>query len=139
MNDQPVRRRSRKKPNGDMVRATRRRRRAGDGWELWSLRRPLLAYVLTVQVTALIVTILLVSSQRIELADLAILAGIVALGITKEELTRGVERMRRRFSDTPYQNMTSVWTLSAALVLPAGMAAVVVVALYTHLGIRTWR
>jgi diguanylate cyclase (GGDEF)-like protein len=115
------------------------RRRADDGWELWSLRRALLAYVLTVQVLALIVTVLLTSSQRIGVADLVMLAVIVAMGIAKEELTRHVERMRRRFSDTPYQNMTSVWTLAAALVLPAGLAAVVVVALYTHLWIRTWR
>ena len=140
MSDQPVRRGPRTKTGrGDTMHAARPRRRADDGWEVWSLRRPLLAYVLTVQVLALIVTILLASSQRIGVADLAMLAGIVALGITKEELTRHVERMRRRFSDTPYQNMTSVWTLAAALVLPAGLAAVVVAALYAHLWIRTWR
>ena len=140
MSDRPVRRRPRTRTGrGDTKGAAHQRRRVSDGWELWSLRRPLLAYVLTVQVLALIVTILLASSQRIGQADLAMLAGIVALGIAKEELTRHVERMRRRFSDTPYQNMTSVWTLAAALVLPGGLAALVVVALYTHLWIRTWR
>lgn len=120
------------------ARAARFRRRASDGWEVWSLRRPLLVYVLSVQLAALIVTTLLIGSQRIDLNDLAMLAGIVALGVAKEELTRRVERMRRRFSDTPYQNMTSVWTLAAALVLPAGLAAVVVSVLYGHLWFRTW-
>jgi diguanylate cyclase (GGDEF)-like protein len=120
-------------------RPTRLRRRANDGWEVWSLRRPLLVYVLAVQLAALIVTISLSISQRVELTDLAMLAGIVALGMTKEELTRHVERTRRRFSDTPYQNMTSVWTLAAALVLPIILTAIVVVVLYGHLWLRTWR
>ncbi|TDV44175.1 GGDEF domain-containing protein [Actinophytocola oryzae] len=120
-------------------RSTRVRRRAIDGWEFWSLRRPLLVYVLTVQLAALIVTILLTGSQRVALADLSMLAGITALGVVKEELTRHVERIRRRFADTPYQNMTSVWTLAAALVLPPGLSAAVVVFLYAHLWFRTWR
>lgn len=119
--------------------SARRQRRANDGWEVWSLRRPLLVYVIAVQLAALIVTIGLAISQRIVGADLARLVGIVALGVTKEELTRQVERTRRRFSDTPYQNMTSVWTLAAALVLPAVLAATVVLVLYGHLWLRTWR
>lgn len=120
-------------------RVTRRRRRASDCWQVWSLRRPLLVYILAVQLAALIVTILLAFSQRPRPADIAMLAGIVVLGVLKEELTRHVERTRRRFSDTPYQNMTSVWTLASALVLPAGLAALVVTILYGHLWLRTWR
>lgn len=120
-------------------RSTRRRRRANDGWQIWSLRRPLLIYVLLVQLAALMVTTLLTASQRIDPDNLTMLASITLLGVTKEELTRHVERTRRRFSDTPYQNMTSVWTLAAALVLPAILTAVVVVVLYGHLWLRTWR
>jgi diguanylate cyclase (GGDEF)-like protein len=120
-------------------RVTRRRRRASDRWQVWSLRRPLLAYVLAVQAAALIVTMWLAFSQRVTLADVTMFTGIVALGILKEELTRHVERTRRRFSDTPYQNMTSVWTLAGALVLPTALAALVVTVLYGHLWFRTWR
>ncbi|WP_460401625.1 GGDEF domain-containing protein [Actinophytocola sediminis] len=81
----------------------------------------------------------MLNAQQIRLSDLAMLAGITALGVVKEELTRHIEQMRRRYSDTPHQNMTSVWTLAAALVLPAGLAAVVVAALYAHLWFRTWQ
>jgi diguanylate cyclase (GGDEF)-like protein len=107
--------------------------------ELWTLRRSLRVYVLAVQAAAIITTVVLLSTQQITMHDLTMLAGITALGILKEELTRHIERMRRRYSDTPHQNMTSVWTFAAALVLPAGLAAVAVALLYTHLWFRIWR
>ena len=122
---------------GHVLRVGRYARRSRD-WELWTLRRGLLAYVLTVQAAAIGTTFALVSHQRVDSVDLTMLAGIIALGIVKEEMTRHVERMRRRFSDTPHQNMTSVWTLAAALVLPPGLAVVVVAVLYAHLWLRTW-
>lgn len=107
-------------------------------WELWTLRPSLLTYVLTVEVVALGTTVAMLSHQRIGSADLLRLGALVALGLGKEELTRHVERMRRRYSDTPHQNMTSVWTLAAALVLPPGLAVVVVGALYAYLWLRIW-
>jgi diguanylate cyclase (GGDEF)-like protein len=47
--------------------------------------------------------------------------------------------MRRRFSDTPHVNMSSVWTLSAALVTTPALAAATTVVLYLHLWHRSWR
>lgn len=140
MSDRPARRRHHVASIrlGRMIRLGRFARRSRDRWEIGSLRRSLLFYVLTVEVIALIVTAALLSGQQVGLGDLTMLGGIIALGIAKEELTRQVERMRRRFSDTPHLNMTSVWTFAGALVLPPGLSAVVVVALYTHLWLRTW-
>jgi diguanylate cyclase (GGDEF)-like protein len=54
------------------------------------------------------------------------------------ELSRHVERVRRRFNDTPHVNLTSVWTFSAALVLPPVLTPVVVAVLYVHLFWRSW-
>jgi diguanylate cyclase (GGDEF)-like protein len=54
------------------------------------------------------------------------------------EATRHVERVRRRFNDTPHVNLTSVWTFSAALVLPPALTPIVVVVLYVHLFWRSW-
>ncbi|WP_177231825.1 GGDEF domain-containing protein [Amycolatopsis saalfeldensis] len=64
---------------------------------------------------------------------------VVGLGIGAAEMARQVERRRRRFADTPHVNFSSVWTLAAALVLPGILAAAVVVALYLHLWLRSWR
>ncbi len=64
---------------------------------------------------------------------------IVGLGVLAAEATRRVERMRRRFSDTPHVNMSSVWTLSAALVTTPALAAATTVVLYLHLWRRSWR
>src|SRR6266498_3225722 len=108
-------------------------------WELWTLRPGLRTYALAVEATAVGVTIALLSHAHVQLADLLMLAAIVALGLAKEELTRNVERMRRRFSDTPHQNMTSVWTFAAAVLLPPGLAVLAVGALYAYLWLRIWR
>ncbi len=107
-------------------------------WELWTLGRSLLAYVLAVEAAALGMTVVLIGQQHLGLGDLVMMGAIIGLGLGKEELTRHVERMRRRFSDTPHQNMTSPWTFAAALVLPPGLAIVVVATLYTYLWLRIW-
>ncbi len=107
-------------------------------WELWTLKPGLMAYALTVQAVALGVTIALISHSTIGSGDLLMSAAIIVLGLAKEELTRHIERMRRRFSDTPHQNMTSVWTFAAAVLLPPGLAVVVVAALYAYLWLRIW-
>lgn len=106
---------------------------------MWALKPGLLTYVLAVEAVALGATIVLISHSRVGLGDLLMLAAIIGLGLAKEELTRHVERMRRRFSDTPHQNMTSVWTLAAAVLLPPGLAVVVVAALYAYLWLRIWQ
>ncbi|HEX3587983.1 MAG TPA: hypothetical protein VHV74_00025 [Pseudonocardiaceae bacterium] len=54
------------------------------------------------------------------------------------ESTRGVERMRRWFSDTPHVNMSSVWTLSAALLTTPALVAATAAILYGHLWWRSW-
>lgn len=120
-----------------ILRLGRHARRSRD-WELWSLRPALIAYVLIVQAAAFGSTIVLVSLHRVGRGDLMMMSVIIAGGVLKEEMTRHVERMRRRVSDTPHQNMTSVWTLAAALVLPPGLVAVVVAVLYASLWLRTW-
>lgn len=122
---------------GRLIRPGRYVRRGRD-WEIWTLRRPVLLYVLAVQLVAIASTAALLRGHQIGWNDLVMMVGISVLGIVKEELTRHVEQMRRRYSDTPHQNMTSVWTFAAALVLPAGLAAVVVATLYAHLWFRTW-
>lgn len=107
-------------------------------WELWTQRRAVIAYVLAVEMTAIAMSVALLSQERIDRGSLLMLLAIVAMGLGKEEITRRVEQKRRRFSDTPHLNMTSVWTFAAALLLPAGLAIVVVVPIYGYLWLRVW-
>src|SRR5262249_5547956 len=51
---------------------------------------------------------------------------------------RQIERARRRITGTGHINMTSVWLLPAALLLPPAIVALLVVVLYWHLHFRSW-
>src|SRR6202000_444831 len=46
--------------------------------------------------------------------------------------------MRRVFPHTPHVNMSSVWTLSAALLTTPALTALAVAVLYIHLWARSW-
>lgn len=98
----------------------------------------MLIFILLVELAAVALTGLLVTASRIDAASLVTLGVIIGVGIGMGEATRHVERVRRRFTDTPHVNLTSVWTFSAALVLPPVLTPVVVVVLYLHLFWRSW-
>lgn len=107
-------------------------------WSLWSMPRHVTAYILGIDLAAISVTAVLLASHRPSGRDLVMTAVIIALGMVNTEISRHIERMRRRFADTPHVNLTSVWTVAAALVLSPGLAAAVVVLLYLHLWVRSW-
>ncbi|WP_165436188.1 sensor domain-containing diguanylate cyclase [Amycolatopsis suaedae] len=108
-------------------------------WKVWTLPPPVLTYLLIVEVTALAATALLAFVEPVHGVDLLYGAALIAGGLGFAEITRRVERLRKQFADTPHVNMSSVWTLSAALLVPPVLAAVVTVVLYTHVWLRTWR
>jgi diguanylate cyclase (GGDEF)-like protein len=61
------------------------------------------------------------------------------MGIVQAELSRQIERQRRRISaETPHFNMTSVWTFAGVLLLPPVLMTALVVVLYAHLAVRSW-
>lgn len=107
-------------------------------WALWREPTRVRVFVLLVEAAAVVLTVLLAGRGTVDPGSLATLAIIVGLGVALGELTRHVERVRRRFNDTPHVNLTSVWTFSAALVLPPVLTPVVVGALYLHLFWRSW-
>ncbi|WP_216216891.1 MFS transporter [Amycolatopsis aidingensis] len=120
--------------------AVERSSRAGRrGWALWTQPRRFVLYQLGVTAAAAAVSILVATSATIQSADLATLTIIVALGLLAAELSRQIERRRRRFSDTPHVNFSSVWTLAAALLLPPVLISAVAIVLYAHLWVRSWR
>jgi diguanylate cyclase (GGDEF)-like protein len=97
-----------------------------------------LTLLLAVEITAVTLTVFQALRGTVAVADLTTLAVIVGLGLAMGEMTRHVERVRRRFNDTPHVNLTSVWTFSAILMLPPVLVPVVICALYLHLFWRSW-
>lgn len=107
-------------------------------WGLWSQRPRVIAYCLTSDACAAAVTAFLFVKGPVTARDGVVLAALATLGLLQAELSRGVERMRRRVSRVAHINMTSVWTFAAVLMLPPELTAVLVVILYWHLAARSW-
>lgn len=105
---------------------------------MWSLPRPAIGFLLFVEVGAVVATVAAGSRYPTTTRELAFFGVVVVLGVLFAEATRRVERMRRWFSHTPHVNMSSVWTLSAALLTTPVLAAATVVLLYAHLWARSW-
>ena len=107
-------------------------------WSVWSLPRVAVGWLLTVEVAAVTTTVVLSFQHPVDRPRLEFFAAITVLGVVAAESTRSVERMRRWFSDTPHVNMSSVWTLSAAVLTTPALAAATSVILYGHLWWRSW-
>jgi diguanylate cyclase (GGDEF)-like protein len=108
-------------------------------WRLRRLPPAARGYLIGVEAAAVVATVVLAIRYPVTSRAAVLFAIIVALGVLAAEATKRVEGMRRRFSDTPHVNMSSVWTLSAALVTTPALAATTTVLLYLHLWHRSWR
>lgn len=111
----------------------------GPSSRLCRLPRAARGYLVGVEAVAVVATVVLAVRYPVTARAAVLFAVIVGLGVLTAEVTRRIERMRRRFSDTPHVNMSSVWTLSAALVTTPALAAATAVLLYLHLWHRSWR
>lgn len=100
--------------------------------------RGAVAFLLCVEAAAVAVTVVLGVRHPATPDQLGYFGIVVALGVLAAEATRTVERMRRWFASTPHVNMSSVWTLSAALLTSPGLTAATAVLLYVHLWGRSW-
>jgi diguanylate cyclase (GGDEF)-like protein len=85
-----------------------------------------------VALAALIVT-------RIELKPLVQCSLLLGLYIVFEEVSRRESSLRIRLSNGPRPDMTSVWNLAAAVVLPLGYAVVLITVLRGHRWLRHQR
>ncbi len=64
---------------------------------------------------------------------------LLACGAASTEASLGVERLRRRTDETPHIDLSSVWALAAAILLPGLVASALVAVLYVHIYLRIWR
>jgi diguanylate cyclase (GGDEF)-like protein len=118
--------------------STNERSRKPWHWALWNEPGRVLVLILFTEVAMVAATVLLAGHGVVDRDAFVTLGIIVFLGVTMGEMSRHVERVRRRFNDTPHVNLTSVWTFSAALVLPPALTPIVVGVLYIHLFWRSW-
>jgi MFS family permease len=89
-------------------------------WALWQVPRRARIFIVAVELFAVVVTVAVGFRDVITHAELRTSAVLVGLGLAMAELTRHVERRRRRFNDTPHVNMTSVWGGSGGAAASAG-------------------
>ncbi|WP_424190164.1 MFS transporter [Actinokineospora sp. G85] len=110
-----------------------------DRWVLWTKPRPGVVFLLAVEATALVCAIHAVLTDSFRVNDLVRWGVLVLAGLVAAESSQHVERMRRRFADALHVNLSSVWTIAAALALPTSLAVATTMSLYAHLWWRSWR
>ncbi|MFC5993291.1 GGDEF domain-containing protein [Pseudonocardia hispaniensis] len=95
--------------------------------------------VLLVEVTALALVVLHVARTPSWAEGSLGLAVLCLLGVAHTEIAVGVERMRRRVTEAPHVDLSSVWTFAGALLLPTGYAVLTAIVVHGHLWWRAWR
>jgi diguanylate cyclase (GGDEF)-like protein len=108
-------------------------------WQLWAGPRPMQWFVLAVNAAILVICVALVTTAQINGTDLKRFAVLLLLGVLFEEGANRVEHLRARLAATRHDDMTSVWTFAAALVLPPTMVVALVVAIRSHMWFRFQR
>jgi diguanylate cyclase (GGDEF)-like protein len=110
-------------------------------WSIWGIDRRVLVVVLAVELLAVVALAVSAAFGGGVYPDdgLWIVAVLLAAGAVSTEASRGVERMRHRTDEGPHIDLSSVWALAAAILLPGLLAGGVVVVLYTHIYARIWR
>lgn len=122
---------------GDQADGTARRPRSSGLRSLPPVALVLLVLVELAATGAVVLGALL--GPRPDGGDLLAAALLAVVAVCHTELSLNAERIRRRIAETRYVNMTSVWTFSAALLLPPAPATVLVLVVYTHLYLRVSR
>ena len=108
-------------------------------WAIWSTPTRLTFPVLVVELAAIALTASQFRGANLDRPTLVATAVLCVFGLAHTEIAVRVERVRRRITETAHVDLSSVWTFAAAVLLPAGFAAVVAVVVFTHLWWRSWR
>ncbi|WP_170191992.1 GGDEF domain-containing protein [Saccharothrix syringae] len=102
-------------------------------WHLWELPRPVLAYVLAVDVAALALVALTSVRGAVTGTDLVRFAVLSGAAVVHLEFARGIERMREMaVSGTPYVNLKSLWVFTGVVLLPLPLVAALTAITYLY-------
>jgi diguanylate cyclase (GGDEF)-like protein len=109
-------------------------------WPVWSLPRVVLFIIVVVEVSAVaLLAIEIAGARPVDQRALLTFAVLAVAGILSTEASLGVERIRRQSDETPHTDLSSVWNIAAAALLPPALAGVIVMIIYGHLYLRIWR
>lgn len=110
------------------------------GWALWTAPRRVVVLVVLIETVTAWLCAAAISADSITGADLLRFGLLVLLSVAYLEGTRQVEHRRRLFADAAgYTNMSSVWALAGAIVLPPALAVALALLMYGHFWLRSWR
>jgi diguanylate cyclase (GGDEF)-like protein len=116
------------------------RRLAPRRWRVWTLSRPILAYVLAVEAAAVAAVIGTSSLGDISRQDLVWLLVLVCAALIYQEAARSIERVREACAEgEPYNHLLSVWLFASVLLLPPALTAVLITVGYLHAYLRVYR
>jgi len=112
-------------------------------WQLWTLPRPALVYVLAIDFAAL--QVIAVSSWRtiesgaVTATDWVRFAVLVGCALLHLEAARGIERRREMAANTsPYTNLKSLWVFAGLLLLPLPLVAALTALSYVYCWMRVY-
>lgn len=110
-------------------------------WALWQTSARVRVLVVTVDTAAVLLGATALVRNTITAGDLLQFGLLAAMSVAYMEASRQVEVRRRLFASdgSSYFDMSSVWILAGALVLPVGLAILIAVLAYAHQWIRTRR
>jgi diguanylate cyclase (GGDEF)-like protein len=107
---------------------------------MWTSTRPRwLVYALVSEVTALVLMVTDLVRHPVTSTDLQWFGVLLVLAVAQSEMSRHIERMRRWMAGQQHINVTSVWFVAGATLLPPGWVSLLGVAIYAHLWWRVWR
>lgn len=108
-------------------------------WAVWGVPKRAYLYFFALELLAVVWSILDLAVVDVSGRDLIRFAVILGLAVLFEEGSHKAAQLDIRLSDSMHQDMTSVWTIPAALVLPGGLAAALIVVLYGYMWFREYR
>jgi diguanylate cyclase (GGDEF)-like protein len=114
-------------------------REGSERWPIWSQRAGFITYLLTVEFVAVIASIAATTSVQLSRQAVGRTVLILVLAVFFEEATSRAGRLRLRLSDHLKPDMTSVWFIPAAIVLPATYAVVCIAGLLWYVWLRQQR
>lgn len=102
-------------------------------WRLWRERKVVIAYVLTVDIAAVALTVGMIAAIPVNSGDLFRFALLVAGAVVHREAVRRIESLRERVtSNGLLTDLTSLWIFAAALTVALPLVFAVTTVVYLH-------
>lgn len=115
------------------------KRLAPSRWLLWSLQKPVLVYILLVELAALVATLGSLSLTDPTTRDWFWFGLLTLAAVVHLEAARGLERVREVTAEgSPHTHLQSVWFFAALLLLPPPLIVGVLLVSYLHSWLRVY-